>query len=285
MAMLRAALLRQGWTEDAAEIGKYSGFVAVAPLVERECRETGLDDEAVAGDADLIESGRSQEPLAVQYRMNADPFDRRTALWVLGRCAWEDATRWLAEFAWLLPGPDLWLAVAYDYSLGTGATRNLLRQAQSEGAGGWSLGAWVTQFVPAAIKPPFANWWGRAKPAKVQDRLLREVRCLKDAATIGPLETRCSGGEWVAPPPAELPPGCAPMPAALRTICERLISLRKRGLLTHDDNVEAWTQVRAYARTLDRARRQRPRLVRVAAAVLPRFSRHPEAALDRRLAA
>lgn len=271
--MLRENLYQQGMTEDAAALGAACGFVAVSPLIVRECDETGLDDEAVASDANLIEAGRSQEPLLVQYAMDADPFDRLTALWVLGRCAFEDAVRWLSEFPALVPGPDLWLAVNLDYSLGTGATRRLLRYAESTGGGGGSLAEWVTDFAPQAVEDPFRRWWGKAKPEKVQQRLVRQVRRIRDAAVLGSLDARD-----VPPPPETRPPGCSPMPEFLRRICARLIAARKAGNLTPELQKQAHAEVRAYARTLDRARRARPLIVRAAIRLLPLVPRHADAA-------
>lgn len=277
--MLREQLYRDGMRECGPGIARHCGFHAVAPLVVRLEDETGGDEEAVASDADLIESGLSQEPILVQYRMGADPFDRATALWVLGRCAWEDATRWLAEFPWLEPGPDLWLAVGLDYSLGTGATRRLLLYAGSCSVEPGRLMPWVEEFAPEAARAPFQGWWGRAKPSKVVMRLKRQVRRIRDAGEIGSLEPRD------APPPAVvLPAGYAPMPEALRRICKRLIALRKLGALTPEEQRKAHATVKAYAKTLDRQRRRRPLLVAVAAKLVSRVPRHPEAALLRRAA-
>lgn len=277
--MLRQQLYRDGMREFGPALAQHCGFHAVAPLVVRLEDETGGDVEAVASDAALIESGLSQEPILVQYRMGADPFDRRAALWVLGRCAWEDATRWLAEFPWIEPGPDLWLAVGLDYSLGTGATRRLLRYAPTGGAEAGRLMDWVEEFAPEAEAEPFAHWWGRAKPSKVVQRLRRQVNRIRVAGEIGSLEPRD------APPPSEaLPAGYAPMPDALARICRRLITLRRNGELTTEEQARAHATVRAYAKTLDRQRRRRPLLVAVAAKLVSRIPRHPEAALLRRAA-
>lgn len=277
--MLREQLYRDGMREFGPAIAGHCGFHAVAPLVVRLEDETGGDVEAVASDADLIESGLSQEPILVQYKMGADPFDRATALWVLGRCAWEDATRWLAEFPWIEPGPDLWLAVGLDYSLGTGATRRLLRYATSCEVEPGQLMPWVVEFAPEAEAPPFCGWWGRAKPSKVVMRLERQVRRIRDAGEIGSLEPRDMGA-----PDDSLPAGYAPMPEALVRICRRLIALRKLGSLTPEEQKKAHATVKAYAKTLDRQRRRRPLLVAVAAKLLPRVPRHPEAAVVRRAA-
>ncbi len=281
--MLRAELYRALLLRDGETLARWTGFVPVYPLIVREADETGGDVEAVAGDAGLIESGLSQEPILVQHAMDVDPFDRMAALWTLGRCAWEDATRWLLEFPALVIGPDLWLAVGLDYSLGTGATRRLLRYAQTAGGGGGSLAEWVRDFAPDATKPPFSRWWGRAKPTKVRARLLRQVRRLNDAASLGSLEARDA-----PPPPVNAPDGCAPMPAPLVAICERLVALRKRGTLNADDQQLAWRQVRAWARGLKRQRAPRPKLslaARLCLAFTPLGARHPEAATARRVSA
>lgn len=277
--MLREQLYRDGMREFGPGLSPHCGFHAVAPLVVRLEDETGGDPEAVASDAALIESGLSQEPLLVQYLMGADPFDRATALWVLGRCAWEDATRWLAEFPWLEPGPDLWLAVGLDYSLGTGATRRLLRYAPTADAEPGKLLDWTEAWAPEAEAPPFCSWWGRAKPSKVVQRLRRQVNRIRAAGELGSLEPRD------APPPSEsLPAGYAPMPEAMVKVCRRLIALRKLGALTPEEQKRAHATVKAYAKTLDRQRRRHPILVAVAAKLLPRVPRHPEAALLRRAA-
>jgi hypothetical protein len=277
--MLREQLYRDGMREFGPGLSAHCGFVAVAPLVIRLEDETGGDVEAVASDANLIESGLSQEPLLVQYKMGAHPFDRSTALWVLGRCAWEDATRWLAEFPWLQPGPDLWWAVGADYSLGTGATRRVLRHAATCNVEPGRLMDWVEEWAPEAEAEPYRNWWGRAKPAKVVLRLKRQVRRIRDAGEIGSLEPRDMGA-----PDESLPAGYAPMPDALVKVCRRLIALRKLGSLTHEEQARAHATVKAYAKTLDRQRRRRPLLVAVAAKLLPRVPRHPEAAVVRRAA-
>lgn len=277
--MLRQQLYRDGMREFGPALAQHCGFVAVAPLIVRLEDETGGDVEAVASDAALIESGLSQEPLLVQYRMGAHPFDRSAALWVLGRCAFEDATRWLAEFPWIQPGPDLWLAVGLDYSLGTGATRNLLRHAAACNVEAGRLNQWVEAWAPEAEAPPFCSWWGRAKPSKVVMRLERQVRRIREAGEIGSLEPRDMGA-----PSESLPPGYAPMPDALVRVCRRLIALRKRGALTPEEQARAHATVRAYARALDRQRRRRPLMVAVAAKLVRRVPRHPEAALLRRAA-
>jgi hypothetical protein len=277
---LRDRLYQQGMREDAAEIGKSSGFVAVAPLVVRECDETGLDDEAAATDPNLIEVGRSQEPILVQYAMNADPFDRKTALWVLGRCAWEDATRWLSEFETkgLTAGPNLWIAVSLDYSLGMGATRKLLNFCGSMNRLD-RFEKWLLDFAPNAEAEPWAHWWGKCPPALARKRIVRAVDRLHRAAKLDSLAPRDA-----APPDAVRPVDCLPMPEVLRRICERLIRAKKQGELTSEMQRFAWQEVRGYAKALDRQRRRRPVLVKLARLLLPREMRHPEAALVRRAA-
>jgi hypothetical protein len=280
---LRDRLYQQGMREDAAEIGKSSGFVAVAPLVVRECDETGLDDEACASDAVLIETGRSQEPILVQYGITpggADPFDRKTALWVLGKCAFDDATRWLSEFGTkgLVAGPALWLAISLDYSLGNGAARKLLSFAGSMERFD-RFDKWLLDFAPSAEVEPWAHWWGRCPPALARKRIVRVVRRLESARALGSLDPRD-----VPPPAATLPADCRPMPEVLRRICERLIRARKAGTLTPEMQEFAHAEIKGYARTLDRQRRRRPVLVKLARLLLPREMRHPEAALVRRAA-
>ena len=277
--MLRSELYKVGMRRYGATLGQHCGFVAVSPLVVRLCDETGMDCNAVATDPVLIESGLSQEPLRVQWTMGADPFDPWSALWVLGRCAFEDAERYLSEFqtAGLKPGPSLWLAVSLDYSLGGGATKRVLRLAASMNSLD-RLPAWVQNFAIEATREPFNHWWGRCNPALAGKRLLRAVRRLNDAAALGSLDVRDAGA-----PSDVLPDGCAPMPEALSRLCVRLERLRKQGELTSDEQRAAWTFVRGYARTR-KAAAKLPAVAWLASKMLRRVERHPDAAAVRRVA-
>lgn len=290
---LRDKLYQDGMREYGPGVAKHCGFVAVEPIIVRAQDETGGDIEAVATDAVLCESGYSQEPILVAHKMGADPFDKGAALWVLGRCAWEDATRWLSEFPWIVPGPDLWVCVNLDYSLGTDALRRLLNYAQTAGSVSGSLCEWLEEFAPEAVNEPFCRWWGRASPAKVAQRIPRQVRRIRDAAKLGSLAPRT----YSAAPSATLPAGCAPMPEVLQSICRRILRAQRvlNRATTDAEKAEAkaalrvvyeatHAAVRGYARTLDRARRRRPLLVKLARLLLPREMRHPEAAVGRRAA-
>lgn len=290
---LHSALYDEGMREFGPGVAVHSGFVAVSPLIVRAADETGNDLEAVATDEDLCESGYSQEPIIVQFKMGADPFDKAAQMWVIGRCAWEDATRWLSEFPWITPGPDLWVCVNLDYSIGTPALRRLLRYAASAGAMGADLCAWLLDFAPDAVKEPFCRWWGRANPKKVAIRIPRQVNRVKVAAQYGSLAPRLDA----TPPSATLPAGCAPMPDSLKAICRRILAAQRvvNRAKTDAEKAEAkamlrvvydetHAQVRGYARALDRQRRRRPVLVKLARLILPREMRHPEAAVARRAA-
>ncbi len=277
--MLRSELYKVGMQRYGATLGQHCGFVALSPLVVRLCDETGMDCNAVATDPVLIESGLSQEPLRVQWQMGADPFDPWSALWVLGRCAFEDATRYLAEFEThgLTAGPSLWLAVNLDYSIGSGATMRVLRLAASMNSLG-GLPKWVENFACEATREPFAHWWGRCDPALAEKRLLRAVRRLNDAATLGSLDPRDAGA-----PSELLPAGYSPMPEVLSRICVRLERLRREGELTTDEYRAAWRTVRAYARTRE-ASAKLPTVAWLAAKTVRRVQRHPDAASVRRAA-
>lgn len=282
----RFKLYRDGMARHGATLGQWCGFVAVSPLIVRMVDETQLKENAVATDPRLIECGLSQEPLSVYHDIpekGADPFDRATSLYVLGRCAYEDATRWLSAFPWLAHDGNadaLWCATNLDYSLGTKATGRVLNVVR-ECLGGHGdvltfLDLWAKEENPK--RAPYNRWWGKADPGLVCVRISRQVRRIRDAAQVGSLAIRQAD-----PPPELLPANCRPMPDELNRICDRLAKLRKQLTITADDYEQAWREVRAYARTR-KPSAPLPIGIKLAAWFQPREMRHPEAAADRRVA-
>jgi hypothetical protein len=101
-------------------------------------KEAGWDRFALSKDPVLIECGMSQAPLATCRKLDADPFDLETGLWLAGREAVADARQWSHAtdecgnpecwVEWVTPpGRALWWLTQMPYSIGDGAIDHVLR--------------------------------------------------------------------------------------------------------------------------------------------------------------
>jgi hypothetical protein len=242
-----------GENRDLVEV--YRGEVPAGLVGALIVSETGKEDGgdwSVSADHDLVESGRSQEPLFVAWRHCIDPFNREAGIWLRCKVFLDDA-RWLRkDYPGLFRelGRDLWWGVLLRYSIGKSALRHVIEcttaRMRRHAAEGLPVNAFVEEAIAWAKRtdlalPQHKRFWGKQSPAKILERITggKHLRRLDVAQALGGL-TPMPGGE----PPAEAPPHLPIFPS-------KLVGAARVGAdpdASHEDRYAAWQVTRAYAK-------------------------------------
>jgi hypothetical protein len=213
--MGRIARAKEGLAKYGTMIDAYRAEVPRGLLAYWITLEAGWDRFAVSKDPVLIECGNSQVPLARARRLDADPFDLETGLWLAGREAVEDCRKMQARAdiaEWLTPpGRALWWAVQMPYSIGDGALDRVLAcsiaraAAQGHDPRTFGLLAAVRDWLAVADldSPHHKRFWGRQSGDKIRERCLKHMDWLDAADKVDRLDG-LPGGEPPMGRPARL---------------------------------------------------------------------------------
>lgn len=242
-------------------IRRWNGLVPAVVIAELIRRETGLNVYAVSFDKVLVEVGLSQAPLWRAWRLNADPFDLETAVWIACREAVDDALRWESAVRemtdemgggptaanWAQRDRGLWYLCHLDYSVGSSALRHILRctirRAESAGRDPDDRGLMdeVVGWAEATdlSLPVHSRWWGRQTPKQILDRVRKHKRWILEEARLDDIDRDAGGPE----PPMVRPDDLRPFPPEL-VPAARLCGVPVRG----EQAAANHERVRQYAR-------------------------------------